>query len=91
MNIIRKTSGFASHKIVGSPGLWNLICPMETAVLDFQTSIFLLTLKSAIVNHGLHGFYRLSMSYEEIKYHLLGEKEQIPNFHILSVKSVIIR
>ena len=31
------------------------------------------------------------MSYEKIKFHLLGEKEQVSNFHILSVKSVKIR
>ena len=31
------------------------------------------------------------MSYKEAKFHLLGEKEQVFNFSILSVKSVQIR
>lgn len=47
--------------------------------------------KSAFGNHGLRGFYGLSMSYEKAKFHLLGENEWIFKFSILSAKSVQFR
>jgi hypothetical protein len=75
----------SSGQRLGLPGRRTWWRILEDVATSPEPAIIL---KSAFGNHGLHGFYGLCMSYENTKFHLLGEDEQVFKFSILSVKSV---